>query len=145
MSPRHQTASCTELNLIFIFLFPTDDDRVHPSREFSRYSRIQPRLVHGRHKRSLASTREEVSRIWNQQIVNDYTKVSVCFQNGLHASHLTLTYRLSQTDVILDLQLNEQLVPRGHFLSYQLPNGTGKVVERYSSADRVELCHYRVS
>ncbi|XP_021693630.1 uncharacterized protein LOC5576567 isoform X1 [Aedes aegypti] len=99
-----------------------DDNRLHPSKEFSRFSRIQPRLVHGRHKRSLTSTREE---------------------NGLHASHLTLTYRLSQKDVILDLQLNEQLVPRGHFLRYQLPNGAGKAVERYNRTDQVELCHYR--
>lgn len=42
------------------FLFSPDDSRFHPSKEFSRHSRIQPRLVHGRHKRSLASTREEV-------------------------------------------------------------------------------------
>ncbi|XP_058837035.1 uncharacterized protein LOC131693324 [Topomyia yanbarensis] len=100
-----------------------DDSWFHPSREFSQYSRIQPRLVHGRHKRSLASTREE---------------------NGLHASHLTLSYRLSQADVILDLQLNDRLIPRGHFLSYQLPGGAGKVVERYNeTGEPVELCHYR--
>lgn len=99
-----------------------DDNQLHPSKEFSRHSRIQPRLAHGRHKRSLASTREE---------------------SGLHASHLTLTYRLSQQDVILDLQLNEQLVPRGHFLRYQLPNGAGTAVERYNRTDQVDLCHYR--
>lgn len=46
--------------------------------------------------------------------------------------------------MILDLQLNEQLVPRGHFLSYQLPNGAGKAVERYNRSEQVELCHYRV-
>ncbi|XP_062533546.1 disintegrin and metalloproteinase domain-containing protein adm-2 [Armigeres subalbatus] len=118
----------TEINLIQTFpslctcFIPADDNRLHPSKEFSRHSRIQPRLAHGRHKRSLASTREE---------------------SGLHASHLTLTYRLSQQDVILDLQLNEQLVPRGHFLRYQLPNGAGTAVERYNRTDQVDLCHYR--
>ncbi|XP_053681615.1 uncharacterized protein LOC128732388 [Sabethes cyaneus] len=111
-------------------IYGRDDNRLHPSEEFSRYSRIQPRLQHGRHKRSLTSTREN---------------------NGLHASHLTLTYRVSQQaeDVILDLQLNEHLIPRGHFLSYQLPGGLGKVVERYNDTfaegvhHPVELCHYR--
>lgn len=44
----------------FSFIFFSDDSRFHPSKEFSRHSRIQPRLVHGRHKRSLVSTREEV-------------------------------------------------------------------------------------
>ncbi|XP_038106016.1 uncharacterized protein LOC6045606 [Culex quinquefasciatus] len=104
-------------------IYGKDDSRFHPSKEFSRHSRIQPRLVHGRHKRSLVSTREE---------------------NGLHASHLTLSYRLSDRteDVILDLQLNERLIPRGHFLSYQLPSGD-KVVQRYNRTDEVELCHYR--
>ncbi|XP_058455265.1 uncharacterized protein LOC131432768 isoform X2 [Malaya genurostris] len=99
-----------------------DDGRFHPSKEFSRYSRIQPRLVHGRHKRSLESTREN---------------------NGLHVSHLTLSYKLNQADVILDLQLNDRLIPRGHFLSYQLPGGTGKLVERYHGTGETELCHYR--
>ncbi|XP_055586940.1 disintegrin and metalloproteinase domain-containing protein 12 [Uranotaenia lowii] len=66
-------------------------------------------------------------------------------ENGLHATHLTLAYRLAQQDVILDLQLDERLLPRGHFLSYQLKgsNGTNKVVERYDSPNQVELCHYR--
>uniref|UniRef100_A0A182IX59 Uncharacterized protein n=1 Tax=Anopheles atroparvus TaxID=41427 RepID=A0A182IX59_ANOAO len=79
-------------------------------------------LRHGRHKRSLTNTREA---------------------NGLHASHLTLSYTLDEADVILDLQLNEQLVPSGHFLSYQLPNGTGKTVVRYNRPEEVDLCHYR--
>ncbi|XP_058169468.1 uncharacterized protein LOC131284622 [Anopheles ziemanni] len=99
-----------------------DDQRFHPSREFSHYGRVVPQLRHGRHKRSLIDTREA---------------------NGLHASHLTLSYTLDEADVILDLQLNEQLLPSGHFLSYQLPNGTGKHVERYTRPEDVDLCHYR--
>ncbi|XP_052863728.1 uncharacterized protein LOC128270370 [Anopheles cruzii] len=100
-----------------------DDDRLHPSSEFSHYAKIRPQLQHGRDKRLLTNTHEE--------------------ENGLHASHLTLTYRLDEADVILDLQLNEQLIPDGHFLSYQLPNGTGKHVVRYSRPQEVDLCHYR--
>uniref|UniRef100_A0A1S4GI55 Disintegrin and metalloproteinase domain-containing protein 12 n=1 Tax=Anopheles gambiae TaxID=7165 RepID=A0A1S4GI55_ANOGA len=102
--------------------FGTDDQRFHPSKEFSHYGRIVPQLRHGRHKRSLTNTREE---------------------NGLHASHLTLSYTLNEADVILDLQLNKRLIPDGHFLSYQLPNGTGKHVIRYNRPEEVDLCHYQ--
>uniref|UniRef100_A0A182QR87 Disintegrin and metalloproteinase domain-containing protein 12 n=1 Tax=Anopheles farauti TaxID=69004 RepID=A0A182QR87_9DIPT len=99
-----------------------NDRTVHPSSEFSHYGRITPQLQHGRHKRSLTNTREE---------------------NGLHASHLTLSYTLNEADVILDLQLSEQLIPAGHFLSYQLPNRTGKHVVRYNRPEEVNHCHYR--
>uniref|UniRef100_A0A182T801 Disintegrin and metalloproteinase domain-containing protein 12 n=1 Tax=Anopheles maculatus TaxID=74869 RepID=A0A182T801_9DIPT len=36
-----------------------DDQRFHPSKEFSHYGKITPQLRHGRHKRSLTNTREE--------------------------------------------------------------------------------------
>ncbi|XP_050071773.1 uncharacterized protein LOC126559645 [Anopheles maculipalpis] len=101
--------------------FGTDDERFHPSKEFSHYGKITPQLQHGRHKRSLTNTREE---------------------NGLHATHLTLSYTLIEADVILDLQLNKALIPDTHFLSYQLPNGTGKHVVRYDRPEEVDLCHY---
>uniref|UniRef100_A0A182YLM6 Peptidase M12B domain-containing protein n=1 Tax=Anopheles stephensi TaxID=30069 RepID=A0A182YLM6_ANOST len=105
----------------FAFFFP-DDQRFHPSNEFSHYGKITPQLRHGRHKRSLTNTREE---------------------NGLHASHLTLSYTLNEADVILDLQLNKALIPDTHFLSYQLPNRTGKRVVRYDRRpEEVDLCHY---
>ncbi|XP_049535594.1 uncharacterized protein LOC125951089 isoform X2 [Anopheles darlingi] len=96
--------------------------RLHPSNEFTHYATVVPQLQHGRSKRSLTSTHEG---------------------NGLHASHLTLTYRLNEADVIVDLQLNEQLIPADHFLSYQLPNRTGKHVLRYNRPEEVDLCHYR--
>uniref|UniRef100_A0A182VS55 Peptidase M12B domain-containing protein n=1 Tax=Anopheles minimus TaxID=112268 RepID=A0A182VS55_9DIPT len=99
-----------------------NDQRFHPSKEFSHYGRITPQLHHGRHKRSLTNTLEE---------------------NGLHASHLTLSYTLNEADVILDLQLNKRLIPDGHFLSYQLPNRTGKHVVRYTRPEDVDLCHYQ--
>uniref|UniRef100_A0A182R883 Disintegrin and metalloproteinase domain-containing protein 12 n=1 Tax=Anopheles funestus TaxID=62324 RepID=A0A182R883_ANOFN len=102
--------------------FGTDEHRFHPSKEFSHYGRITPQLQHGRQKRSLTDTREE---------------------NGLHASHLTLSYTLNEADVILDLQLNKRLLPDGHFLSYQLPNSTGKQVVRYNRPEEVDLCHYQ--
>ncbi|XP_053669085.1 uncharacterized protein LOC128719486 [Anopheles marshallii] len=102
--------------------FGTDDQRLHPSKEFSHYGRITPQLQHGRHKRSLTNTREE---------------------NGLHATHLTISYTLNEADVILDLQLNKRLIPDGHFLSYQKPNRTGKHVVRYNRPEEVDLCHYQ--
>lgn len=45
--------------------------------------------------------------------------------------------------MILDLQLNDNMIPEGHFLKYQLPNGD-KVVKNLTKTE-VELCHYQVS
>lgn len=66
-------------------------------------------------------------------------------QNGLHVSHLTLKYETSERiEVILDLQLNQELIPDGHFIHYQLPNGQGYAQRNFTLAD-VDHCHYKVS
>lgn len=66
-------------------------------------------------------------------------------QNGLHVSHLTLTYQTRERkEVTLDLQLNQELIPEGHFIHYQLPNGQGYAQKNFTLQD-VDHCHYKVS
>ncbi len=48
-----------------------------------------------------------------------------------------------EKDVIIDLKLNDNLIPQGHFMRYQLPNGTD-VVQHFTKTD-IDLCHYKVS
>lgn len=45
--------------------------------------------------------------------------------------------------MILDLQLNDNLIPLEHFMSYQLPNGD-KAIKNFTKTD-IDLCHYHVS
>lgn len=45
--------------------------------------------------------------------------------------------------MIIDLKLNDNLIPKGHFVRYQLPNGD-KVIKKFTKTD-VDLCHYHVS
>lgn len=45
--------------------------------------------------------------------------------------------------MIIDLKLNDNLIPQGHFMRYQLPNGTD-VVQHFTKTD-IDLCHYKVS
>lgn len=66
-----------------------------------------------------------------------------CLKNGYHVDELILRYNHEQKDVILDLKLNHNFIPRNHFMRYQLPNGTD-VVQHFSKTD-VDLCHYKVS
>jgi Reprolysin family propeptide len=44
--------------------------------------------------------------------------------------------------VIIDLFKNEELIPKEHFVSYQL-NGDKKII-KFSKTD-IDLCHYHVS
>lgn len=64
-------------------------------------------------------------------------------QDGLHAKTITLKYKLNGNDVIIDLNLNENLTPDGHFLRYQTPTGD-KIVQNFTKTD-INLCHYKVS
>jgi hypothetical protein len=45
--------------------------------------------------------------------------------------------------VIIDLQLNEDLIPKEHFLSYQLNKNGDKNITKFTKTD-VGLCHYHV-
>lgn len=64
-------------------------------------------------------------------------------QDGLHATHIHLIYEHNNKDVILDLHLNDNLIPKEHFLSYQEPNGD-KTIKNFTKTD-IDLCNYQVS
>jgi hypothetical protein len=65
------------------------------------------------------------------------------FQNGLHATHIHLIYEHNNKDVILDLHLNDNLIPIEHFISYQEPNGD-KAIKNFTKTE-IDLCNYQVS
>ena len=59
-------------------------------------------------------------------------------------SHLTLKYDTKKgKEVTLDLELNRELIPEGHFIHYQLPNGQGYAQKNFTLQD-VDHCHYKV-
>lgn len=64
-------------------------------------------------------------------------------QDGSHTTHIHLIYEHNNKDVILDLQLNDNLIPIEHFISYQLPNGD-KAIKNFTKTD-INLCNYQVS
>lgn len=64
-------------------------------------------------------------------------------QDGSHAQSITIKFQLNNKYVILDLNLNENLLPVGHFMRYQLPSGD-KIIEIMKKTD-IDLCHYNVS
>ena len=73
-----------------------------------------------------------------------FSNVSSLFpQNGLHATHIHLIYEHNNKDVILDLHLNDNLIPKGHFVSYQQPNGD-KAIKNFTKTE-IDLCNYHVS
>lgn len=85
------------------------------------------------------------------QIQNRIVKISLIsfsffilyFQNGFHADELILRYIHGEKDVIIDLKLNDNLIPEGHFMRYQSKNGSD-VVQHFTKTD-IDLCHYTVS
>lgn len=64
-------------------------------------------------------------------------------KNQFRPSDILLSFTFREENVILELKLNEHLLPENHFLSYQKPNGA-KVLQ-ISSETTKELCHYQVS
>ena len=64
-------------------------------------------------------------------------------QDGLHASHITLTYHHKGQHITIDLKRNDDLLPSEHFLRYQNSNTThGYVVKNFTKTE-LELCHYQ--
>lgn len=56
-----------------------------------------------------------------------------------------MTYHAEKRkEVILDLRLNQELLPKGHFVHYQLPDGGGYALKNFTLQD-VDHCHYVVS
>ncbi|KNC31405.1 hypothetical protein FF38_03874, partial [Lucilia cuprina] len=92
--------------------------------DFSSHSVIRPKIHHARHKRELRHTLDA---------------------DGLHASHITLTYHHKGQKILIDLKRNDDLLPSEHFLRYQNSNTTqGHVVKNFTKTE-IELCHYQAS
>uniref|UniRef100_A0A1B0D4P2 Peptidase M12B domain-containing protein n=1 Tax=Phlebotomus papatasi TaxID=29031 RepID=A0A1B0D4P2_PHLPP len=62
--------------------------------------------------------------------------------DGLHATHITLSFeKANGEDIVLDLQLNEDLLPQGHFLHYQDGLG-GHRIRNFTRREDSDHCHY---
>ena len=61
----------------------------------------------------------------------------------MHLNDLILTYTYKKTNVIIDLQLNNHLIPDGHFLTYQGDDGEN-VVQNLTKIE-IDMCHYHVN
>lgn len=68
--------------------------------------------------------------------------IFVLSQNGLHVNEIKISFTYGERDVIIDLELNRYLITEGHFMRYQLPNGT-RVVQHFTKTE-IDLCHYKV-
>ncbi|XP_018573243.1 disintegrin and metalloproteinase domain-containing protein 12 [Anoplophora glabripennis] len=90
----------------------------HPAADFSRHTLVKPKIYHGREKRQISSTKEE---------------------NGVHTNHLQVALEIDGKDMVLDLTLNKQLIPKGFFHKHQ-ENGKYKVHK--PTAQEVDLCQY---
>ncbi|XP_014487434.1 PREDICTED: disintegrin and metalloproteinase domain-containing protein 12 isoform X2 [Dinoponera quadriceps] len=105
--------------LLAILVPATHAERQGPSSDFSRHSRVRPRVYHGRTKRQISSTKE-----------NDIE----------HADVLTVGFNVDGVERVLDLRLNTDLIPVGYQQRYQ-HRGAYKV----HTPSKVELCHYQGS
>ncbi|GAB0096482.1 uncharacterized protein DMENIID0001_120060 [Sergentomyia squamirostris] len=110
--------SCSSGTILLASLVFEDD---HTSHEFSSFTLIRPRVIHGRHRKSISTTLQE---------------------DGLHATHITLSFKKSNGEsVVVDLQLNDGLLPHGHFLHSQEPGG-GERVQNFTRPEDIDHCHY---
>ncbi|XP_032680075.1 uncharacterized protein LOC116848283 [Odontomachus brunneus] len=105
--------------LLTIIVPATHAESQGPSSDFSRHSRVRPRVYHGRTKRQISSTKE-----------NDIE----------HADVLTVGFNVDGVERVLDLRLNTDLIPVGYQQRYQ-HRGAYKV----HIPSKVELCHYQGS
>lgn len=62
---------------------------------------------------------------------------------GLPETNISIIYEHNNEYVILDLNLNGDLLPKEHFVTYQNLNSE-KTIKTFTKTD-VDLCHYQVS
>lgn len=91
---------------------------LHPAADFTRHTLVKPKIYHGREKRQISTTKQE---------------------NGEHTNHLQITLEVDGKDLILDLTLNKQLIPKGFFEKHQ---ENGKHVVHTPTKEEVDHCHY---
>lgn len=63
-------------------------------------------------------------------------------QHGLHATALSIAYKFNDKKIILDLKLNDNLLPKDHFISYQ--EKSVRIIKNFTDSN-ITLCHYHVS
>lgn len=66
-------------------------------------------------------------------------------QNGHHVDDVTLQFDHEDGDITIDLHLAVDLIPEGHFLSYQSPDDGSTIVINNFTRSTVDHCHYSVS
>ncbi|KAK8395223.1 hypothetical protein O3P69_006145 [Scylla paramamosain] len=89
-----------------------------PAREFSKHEVVVPSLSHARTKRHLDSTIHE---------------------DG-HVHDITLGFTLDDQDILVDLQLNRDLLPKDYFEKYY-QNGSHHI--HRPNGEMAGLCHYQ--
>ncbi|KAL0811467.1 hypothetical protein ABMA28_009867 [Loxostege sticticalis] len=97
------------------------EDCLHcnPTTEFSRHRIVQPIVHHGRTKREISTTRDT---------------------SGAHHSDISIRVQVREgIEYVLDLRLNEDLIPDDHTIRYQK---NGKTVLHKPKKKDVDLCQY---
>ncbi|XP_063629939.1 disintegrin and metalloproteinase domain-containing protein 33-like [Cydia splendana] len=90
----------------------------YPSTDFSKHSVVKPKLQHGRTKIEITSTKDTT---------------------GTHHREVIITVNIDSEEQEFELQLNEELVPRGHSLSYQQD---GRTIVHVPDKEELDLCQY---
>ncbi|XP_060528706.1 disintegrin and metalloproteinase domain-containing protein 12 [Cylas formicarius] len=99
--------------------FPTQQrTEQHPAVDFNHHTLVKPKIYHGREKRQVSTTEEK---------------------GGAHANYVQITMEVDGQEMILDLTLNKQLIPKGFFQKHQ---EKGKYKVRRPSIEEVDICHY---
>ncbi|XP_075986561.1 zinc metalloproteinase-disintegrin-like VLAIP-B [Anticarsia gemmatalis] len=89
-----------------------------PASDFSRHRIVQPVVRHARTKREISTTRDT---------------------DGVHHSELTIKLPIDGEEHILDLRLNQDLIPQHHVLRYE---ENGETVHHKPEKEELDLCQY---
>lgn len=120
---------------------------------------MKPRMYHGRQKREITTTKNEVRTCGTNTISRFFIryfsknvkfkvldKIYKLYSNSIpqndlhHLDHLTVTLPIDNEELVLDLTLNKQLIPEGFFRKIQ-ENRTDKVIR--PGPEEIDLCHYK--
>ncbi|XP_061723382.1 disintegrin and metalloproteinase domain-containing protein 33-like [Cydia pomonella] len=109
---------CFVCSLILLDLTSYIQCHGHPSTDFIKHNIVKPTLQHGRTKREITSTKDVT---------------------GTHHRDVIITVSIDGEEQVLELQLNEVLVPRGHSLIYQQD---GRSIVHVPKREELDLCQY---
>ncbi|CAH0597666.1 unnamed protein product [Chrysodeixis includens] len=89
-----------------------------PATDFNKHSIVTPIVHHGRTKREIHTTRDEI---------------------GAHHPEVTMRVSIDDQEYVLDLRLNHDLITDNHVLRYQK---NGKTVLHKPKKEDIDLCQY---